>query len=134
MFCWPSNWPNGKPSQAKALGRLILWLLARAQQEWNSPAHSPKFAGMCWLTSFARLIPAARGSCCSRVALASCLRTPRTFLTALKSSFAQDIVLLKFVGLLMPLRANAQEEMTGLDVNQHGEEAYIHGEGMGSGR
>ena len=29
----------------------------------------------------------------------------------------------------MPLRVDAQEEMTGLDVNQHGEEAYIHGEG-----
>ena len=41
-------------------------------------------------------------------------------------------VLLKIIGAVMPLRVNAQEEMTGLDVNQHGEEAYIHGEGMGS--
>jgi hypothetical protein len=30
----------------------------------------------------------------------------------------------------MPLRADTQEESVGLDVSQHGEEAYIHGEGL----
>jgi len=29
----------------------------------------------------------------------------------------------------MPLRANATDEMAGLDVTQHGEEAYVHAEG-----
>jgi hypothetical protein len=34
------------------------------------------------------------------------------------------------IGLVLPLRADMQEETVGLDVNQHGEEAYIHGEGL----
>ena len=29
----------------------------------------------------------------------------------------------------MPLRAIADDESTGLDVTQHGEEAYVHAEG-----
>ena len=29
----------------------------------------------------------------------------------------------------MPLRADAEDESTGLDVTQHGEEAYVHSEG-----
>jgi Amt family ammonium transporter len=38
-------------------------------------------------------------------------------------------VLLKLVGLAAPLRATAREEGLGLDVTQHGEEAYTQGEG-----
>lgn len=38
-------------------------------------------------------------------------------------------VLLKLVGLVAPLRATAREEGLGLDVTQHGEEAYSQGEG-----
>jgi Amt family ammonium transporter len=37
--------------------------------------------------------------------------------------------LLKLVGVLMPLRAEAGEEGLGMDVSQHGEEAYADGEG-----
>jgi len=37
--------------------------------------------------------------------------------------------LLKLIGLVMPLRASANEESVGMDVSQHGEEAYVHAEG-----
>ena len=36
-----------------------------------------------------------------------------------------SFVLLKLVGLVIPLRATDADENTGLDVTQHGEEAYI---------
>jgi len=35
-------------------------------------------------------------------------------------------VLLKLVGLVIPLRASASDEGVGLDVSMHGEEAYVH--------
>jgi Amt family ammonium transporter len=38
-------------------------------------------------------------------------------------------VLLKLVGVLVPLRAEAGDEGLGMDVTQHGEEAYVEGEG-----
>jgi len=38
-------------------------------------------------------------------------------------------VLLKLLGLVMPLRATPHEESIGMDVVQHGEEAYVTGEG-----
>ena len=37
-----------------------------------------------------------------------------------------SFVLLKVIGLVMPLRATDQEESSGLDVSLHGEEAYLH--------
>jgi Amt family ammonium transporter len=37
--------------------------------------------------------------------------------------------LLKLVGLVIPLRAATTEEGPGMDVTQHGEEAYVHGDG-----
>jgi len=40
-----------------------------------------------------------------------------------------SFILLKLVGLMIPLRADAQDEVAGLDVTQHGEEAYLHAEG-----
>ena len=38
-------------------------------------------------------------------------------------------VLLKIVGLVFPLRASRDDEAIGLDMSQHGEEAYTTGEG-----
>ena len=40
-----------------------------------------------------------------------------------------SFVLLKVVGVFIPLRAEAQDEMEGLDITQHGEEAYLHADG-----
>ena len=47
---------------------------------------------------------------------------------AIVYSAAASFVLLKAIGLLMPLRATADEEANGLDLTMHGEEAYLHGE------
>ncbi len=44
-------------------------------------------------------------------------------------AFAATFVLLKVIGALMPLRASEREEAQGMDVVQHGEEAYVTGEG-----
>jgi Amt family ammonium transporter len=44
-------------------------------------------------------------------------------------AFAMTFVLLKLIGVVMPLRASDREEATGMDVVQHGEEAYVTGEG-----
>ena len=44
-------------------------------------------------------------------------------------AFVATYVILRVVGLLMPLRATEQEESIGMDITQHGEEAYITGEG-----
>jgi len=44
-------------------------------------------------------------------------------------AFVATFVLLKLVGLAMPLRASEREEGIGMDVVQHGEEAYVTGEG-----
>ena len=39
-----------------------------------------------------------------------------------------SFALLKLIGLVMPLRAEGKEEGVGMDVTQHGEEAYAEGE------
>jgi Amt family ammonium transporter len=44
-------------------------------------------------------------------------------------AFVATFLLLKFVGLLMPLRVTEREEALGLDIVLHGEEAYATGEG-----
>jgi len=44
-------------------------------------------------------------------------------------AFVATFVLLKAIGAVMPLRATDKEEAMGMDVNQHGEEAYVTGEG-----
>ena len=44
-------------------------------------------------------------------------------------AFAMTFVLLKLIGLVMPLRATEHDESLGMDVTQHGEEAYATGEG-----
>jgi ammonium transporter, Amt family len=50
-------------------------------------------------------------------------------LAAIVFSAAGTFVLLKLIGLFASLRATAKDEGLGLDVTQHGEEAYGHGEG-----
>jgi ammonium transporter, Amt family len=44
-------------------------------------------------------------------------------------AFGMTYLLLRGIGLLMPLRATESEEAVGLDIVQHGEEAYASGEG-----
>lgn len=44
-------------------------------------------------------------------------------------AFTATFVLLRLIGLVMPLRASEHEEALGMDVVQHGEEAYATGEG-----
>jgi Amt family ammonium transporter len=53
-------------------------------------------------------------------------------LAAIAYSGVASFVVLKLVGLIVPLRAEANDELEGLDITQHGEEAYIHGGGMTS--
>ena len=50
--------------------------------------------------------------------------------TAIVYSGGVSFVLLKLIGLIMPLRATASDEATGLDITMHGEEAYLHTGGM----
>ena len=48
---------------------------------------------------------------------------------AMVYSGAATAVLLKLIGLAVPLRSHVREEAVGMDITQHGEEAYTHGEG-----
>ena len=41
-----------------------------------------------------------------------------------------SFILLKVIGMVIPLRAVPEDETSGLDVTQHGEEAYIHEGGV----
>ncbi|HLG57147.1 MAG TPA: ammonium transporter [Vicinamibacterales bacterium] len=50
-------------------------------------------------------------------------------LTAIVYSGVMSFILLKLIGLFIPLRATVSDENTGLDVAMHGEEAYLHGGG-----
>ena len=43
-----------------------------------------------------------------------------------------SFILLKLIGLVMPLRASASDETAGLDITLHGEEAYLHADGGSS--
>jgi Amt family ammonium transporter len=52
---------------------------------------------------------------------------------AIVYSGGMSFILLKLIGLVMPLRATASDETAGLDITLHGEEAYLHAEG-GSAR
>jgi Amt family ammonium transporter len=53
-------------------------------------------------------------------------------LAALVYSGAMSFILLKVIGAIVPLRANAENESVGLDLSQHGEEAYVHAGGSES--
>jgi Amt family ammonium transporter len=44
-------------------------------------------------------------------------------------AFTMTFILLKVLGALMPLRATTRDEAIGMDVIEHGEEAYASGEG-----
>jgi Amt family ammonium transporter len=48
---------------------------------------------------------------------------------AMAFSAAGTYILLKLIGLVAPLRVDSRDEGLGLDVSQHGEEAYARGEG-----
>jgi ammonium transporter, Amt family len=50
-------------------------------------------------------------------------------LAAIVYSGAGTFALLKLIAIVMPLRAESTEEGLGMDVSQHGEEAYAEGEG-----
>ncbi len=47
-------------------------------------------------------------------------------------SGVMSFLLLKLIGMVIPLRATEADESAGLDVTQHGEEAYIHERGIGA--
>jgi Amt family ammonium transporter len=49
---------------------------------------------------------------------------------AIVYSGVASFILLKLVGIVIPLRADATAEAEGLDNTQHGEEAYVHGSGQ----
>ncbi|HEY6509352.1 MAG TPA: ammonium transporter [Vicinamibacterales bacterium] len=49
--------------------------------------------------------------------------------TAIIYSGAVSFILLKVINLVIPIRAEAGDESAGLDLTQHGEEAYLHAEG-----
>mgnify|MGYP001791957147 CR=1 FL=1 len=50
-------------------------------------------------------------------------------LTAIVYSGVMSFILLKLISLFIPLRASVNDESEGLDISQHGEEAYLHAEG-----
>lgn len=43
-----------------------------------------------------------------------------------------SFILLKAIGMVIPLRADAADQTVGMDVSMHGEEAYVHGGGSGT--
>jgi Amt family ammonium transporter len=47
-------------------------------------------------------------------------------LTAIVYSGVMSFVLLKVIGMFIPLRATGDDESMGLDITHHGEEAYLH--------
>jgi len=51
---------------------------------------------------------------------------------AILYSGAISFILLKVIGAVIPLRADREQEILGMDLSQHGEEAYVHAEGAGS--
>jgi Amt family ammonium transporter len=53
-------------------------------------------------------------------------------LAAIVYSGVLSFVLLKIVGVIIPLRPSRADETVGLDVSMHGEEAYLHAEGAGA--
>jgi Amt family ammonium transporter len=52
---------------------------------------------------------------------------------AIVYSGVMTFILLKVIGIVMPLRASGDEEGSGLDITMHGEEAYLHAEGATRG-
>ena len=54
-------------------------------------------------------------------------------LAAIVYSGVMTFILLKVIGLVLPLRATNDDEIVGLDISMHGEEAYLHVEGATRG-
>ena len=50
-------------------------------------------------------------------------------LAAIAYSGVMSFILLKLISLVVPLRATSFDETLGLDIGQHGEEAYLHTDG-----
>ena len=48
-------------------------------------------------------------------------------------SGVMSFVLLKLIGVIVPLRATNDDEEVGIDLSNHGEEAYVHGESAAMG-
>ena len=67
-----------------------------------------------------------RGRCCSSAIPASSASRRSRSLAAIVYSGVMSFILLKLIGLVIPLRASESAESEGLDVSQHGEEAYLH--------
>jgi Amt family ammonium transporter len=51
---------------------------------------------------------------------------------AIVYSGAMSFILLKVIGSFIPLQAGVSNESAGLDITQHGEEAYLHVGGASS--
>jgi Amt family ammonium transporter len=85
-------------------GALLTGVLA--QKSWNAPADGALFGNLAQLwPQFAAVLA-----------------------TILYSALATFLIL-KVIALVAPVRASRREEGVGLDVTQHGEEAYSRGEG-----
>jgi Amt family ammonium transporter len=85
-------------------GALLTGVLA--QKSWNAPADGALFGNVAQLwPQFAAVLA-----------------------TILYSALATFLIL-KVIALVAPVRASRREEGVGLDVTQHGEEAYSRGEG-----
>ncbi len=54
-------------------------------------------------------------------------------LAAIVYSGGMTFLLLKLISVVLPLRATADDEITGLDLSLHGEEAYMHADSGGLG-
>jgi Amt family ammonium transporter len=52
-------------------------------------------------------------------------------LAAAVYSFVGTFILLKLIGVVVPLRATSADESSGLDITQHGEVAYLHADSSG---
>ena len=50
-------------------------------------------------------------------------------LAAIVYSGVMSFILLKAISVVIPLRATTSDETAGLDISQHGEEAYLHSDG-----
>jgi Amt family ammonium transporter len=84
----------------------ILFIGFFAQQKWNGVADGALFGDLSQL---------------GHQALAA--------VVAPVYAFVATYVLLRVLGALMPLRVTAHEEAVGMDITEHGEEAYATGEG-----
>jgi len=78
------------------------------------------FADAAWSGSASGLIAGHPAQVLTQVA---------SVLIVLAYSGGATFVILKLLALVMPLRITGRDEKLGLDVADHGEEAYTHGDG-----